>query len=191
MKVNIDMENLTEIVEGSLKASINEVIHNTISEIVANSIKKQFAEKIEDVVGQRLTEYINEYLDTSKITVGGGWGEETKEYTASEYIKQHIGEMMRQNQFTVTETSGYNSGRKVQTTFEDYVKRNLDIDTTIKKSLDEFCSSTKQRITRELKNSFDESMKSMLSSTVLDMLMKTDTYQKINTSLTLLGGSNG
>lgn len=189
MKVNIDMENLTEIVEGSLKTSINEVIHDTISEIVANSIKEQFADKIEDVVSQRLTEYIDDYLDTSKITVGGGWGEEAKEYTASEYIKQHIGEMMRENRFIVTETSGYNSGRKVETTFEDYVKRNLDIDSTIKKSLDDFCSNTKQKITRELKNTFDESLRSMLSSTVLDMLMKTDTYQKINTSLTLLGGS--
>lgn len=189
MKVNIDMENLTEIVEDSLKTTINEVIHNTISEIVASSIKKQFADKIDDVVGQRLTEYINNYLDTSKITVGGGWGEETKEYTASEYIKEHIGNMMKRNEFTVIETSGYNSGRKVQTTFEDYVKRNLDIDSTVKKSLDEFCSSTKQRITRELKSTFDESLRSMLSSTVLDMLMKTDTYQKINTSLTLLGGS--
>lgn len=139
MKVNIDMENLTEIVEGSLKTSINEVIHNTISEIVAALIKEQFSDKIEEVIAQRLNEYINDYLDTTKITVGGGWGEETKEYTASEYIKQHIGEMMRENRFTVTETSGYNSGRKVETTFEDYVKRNLDIDSTIKKSLDDFC----------------------------------------------------
>ena len=57
----------------------------------------------------------------------------------------------------------------------------------VKHQLENYMKSVKDDINRNIKNVTDQVMKDMLSNTIFDILMQSDTYSKISSGLKLLG----
>ena len=73
MKVNIEMENLgdtvAEVIEQNIKKTVNDII---VSE-VQHFIDENYKAAIEEIANQKMREYVENYIKTATITVGGGW----------------------------------------------------------------------------------------------------------------------
>jgi len=127
-----------------------------------------------------LTEFVNEYIETSTITVGGGFysNEGAKTYTVAEYIKKELADSLKKGKLKIKNNDRYGDGFK-EVTFEEFVKQSFDIDGAIKKELESFMKKTKQDINSKIDSTFTDVTKNMLSETVLNVLMKNDTFAKI------------
>lgn len=72
--------------------------------------------------------------------------------------------------------------------FSTFIKSSFDVNAAIKSQLETFITSAKKDINAQMKECFDSTTKTMLSETVFNMLMQSDTYSKISNGLKLLEG---
>lgn len=70
--------------------------------------------------------------------------------------------------------------------FEEYVKENLQINEDVKKYLDKNIDDIRKTINQDIKDIFNESTKTMLSNTIVQLLMANSTYKELETSLSTL-----
>lgn len=70
--------------------------------------------------------------------------------------------------------------------FEEYVKENLQINDDVKKCLDKNIDDIRKTINQDIKDIFNESTKTMLSNTIVQLLMANSTYKELETSLSTL-----
>jgi hypothetical protein len=68
-------------------------------------------------------------------------------------------------------------------TFEQYISRQFDFTETIKKELDTFMDDIRKQVNTTMKETFDNSTKSMLSNAVLSILSANDTYRQIENNI--------
>ena len=192
MKVNIDMENLSTIIEEITQANVQKAVDDAVQTVINSYIEKNYKSMIETAVNQKLADYLENYFTTVTITIGGGWNEKdnpVQTYTIEEYIKKKIGEIMSTQKLTVKEKNRYGTYYDKEVSFEDFVKKNFDVSSEVKEQLTDFVKKTKNDINSEIKKIFDNTTRDMLSETVFNMLVSTDTYSKINNSIKLLGGN--
>lgn len=192
MKVNIEMENLGDTVAEVIEQNIQKTVNDIIVSEVQHFIDENYKAAIEEIANQKMREYVENYIKTATITVGGGWDSKNnpvETYTVEEYIKKQIGSIMEKQSLVIETENRYGSHIKEEVSFEDFIKKTFDINDAIKTQLSTFMRETKNDITTQIKDMFDATTKNMLSETVFNMLVSTDTYSKINNGIKMLGGA--
>lgn len=188
MKVTIDLENLENIVQGTIETNIETVVKEQVETVIKKTIDKMAKDTINDAVSANFERFVNEYITTTMIKVGGNsyWDdEETKEYTVEQYIKSELKARLESNTLRVKKkgrTSSYSDDFE-NVAFEEYINRHFDFDEMIKKDLDKFMDDIRKNVNKTMKDTFDNSTKSMLSTAVLNILSANDTYRQIENNI--------
>lgn len=190
MKVTIDLENLQNIIESALNKNIETVVKEKVSDLISEQIKNTAKEQIEEICNKRMSDFVEEYIKTTKITVGGGFysDDEIKEYTVEQYIKNQLAEIMKNQSFKTHKKDNYGRNQEKEVTFDYFVKETFDVNSIVKKEIEAFVSQTKRKISDNIKSVFDNATKNMLSENVFNVLMASESYQKINDSIKRLAG---
>lgn len=188
MKVTIDLENLENLVEGTIEKNIESVVKEQVESVIKKTVDKMAKDTINNVVSANFERFVDEYITTTTIKVGGNsyWdNEETKEYTVEQYIKKELKERLESKTLKAKKkgrTSSYSDDFE-NVTFEEYINRHFDFDEMIKKDLDKFMDDIRKQINKTMKDTFDNSTKSMLSNAVLNILSANDTYRQIESNI--------
>lgn len=188
MKVNIDMENLSNAVEIAITENVNNVIKDVIEKKISTYIDKNYKKIIEITINEKMEEYLKNYLETTTITVGEGLlNQNIKTYTIQEYINKQISDIMNNKKFETEIKDRWGEKSFQEVSFDEFIKQSFDVSKEVKHQLENYIKSVKDDINRNIKNVTDQVMKNMLSNTIFDILMQSDTYSKISSGLKLLG----
>ena len=188
MKVTIDLENLENLVEETIEKNIESVVKEQVESVIKKTVDKMAKDTINNVVSANFERFVDEYITTTTIKVGGNsyWdNEEAKEYTVEQYIKKELKERLESKTLKAKKkgrTSSYSDDFE-NVTFEEYINRHFDFDEMIKKDLDKFMDDIRKQINKTMKDTFDNSTKSMLSNAVLNILSANDTYRQIESNI--------
>lgn len=188
MKVTIDLENLEGIVQGTIQKNIETVVKEQVESVIRKTIDEMAKDTISDVISGNFERFVNEYITTTTIKVGGNsyWNdEESKEYTVEQYIKRELKARLESKTLRTKQkgrTTSYSNDFE-NVTFEDYINRTFDFEEMIKKDLDKFMDDIRKNVNKTMKDTFDNSTKSMLSSAVLSILNANDTYRQIENNI--------
>ena len=179
LKVEYDMEEMVLGIIEAVKAEIKPEIADEIREEIKAEVKAEIIEKLKSDIPDEtevwLKQIMSEIYENEKISVGGGWREDPKEYTLKEYTIEQIKERIINN----------NCGSKKSyspESFEEWFK-NQCVDPDIKKVIDREIKNVRDDVNKKVKNMFDDSTKQMLSEAVLNVLMANDTYKKIEANI--------
>lgn len=187
MKVTIDLENLESLVQNTMETNIE----NIVKEQIEGTVRKVAADLAEKIIKEKVSEnfqrFVDEYIANTKIKVGGDyWGDiEEKEYTVEQYIKKELKDRLDSNRLRAKKkgrTSSYSDDFEY-VSFEEYINRQFDFDDMIKKDLDKFMDDIRKQVNQTMKETFDNSTKSMLSNAVLNILGANETYRRIENNI--------
>ena len=169
MKVTIDLENLENLVQTTMEKNIENIVKTQVESAVHEVADDLAKKEIRDTVADNFQRFVDEYIATTKITVGGGyWGDtERKEYTVEQYIKNELKNKLESKTL------------RVKKKFEEYIKRQFNFENDIKKVLDAFMDDIRTQVNTTMKNTFDVATKNMLSTAVLNILGANETYRQI------------
>lgn len=188
MKVTIDLENLEQLVQTTTEKNIESIIKKQVAKTVRETIDELAKEVITDTVTENFQRFVDEYIKTTTIKVGGNsyWDdEEQKEYTVEQYIKYELKKRLESKKLRVKKkgrTSSYSDDFE-EVTFEEYIKRSFNPEELIRSDLDTFMDEIRKDINKTMKETFDNSTKNMLSSAVLNILTANDTYRQIENNI--------
>jgi hypothetical protein len=187
MKVTLELDNLENIVQTTLEKNLENVVKEQIADIVKKTADNLIKDTIITQISENFQRFVDEYITTKKIKVGGSYwdNEPEQEYTVEQYIKQQIKERLDSKQLKVKKKgrSGSYSDDYENITFEQYISRQFDFTETIKKELDTFMDDIRKQVNTTMKETFDNSTKSMLSNAVLSILSANDTYRQIENNI--------
>lgn len=187
MKVTLELDNLENIVQTTLEKNLENVVKEQIADIVKKTADNLIKDTINTQVSKNFQRFVDEYIVTKKIKVGGSYwdNEPEQEYTVEQYIKQQIKERLDSKQLKVKKKgrSGSYSDDYENVTFEQYISRQFDFTETIKKELDTFMNDIRKQVNTTMKETFDNSTKNMLSNAVLGILSANDTYRQIENNI--------
>lgn len=196
MKATIDLENLENIVVSGIQKNIEVIIKEEVDHIVHKQVDSIAKKKVEELVNDNFEKFVNEYITTTVIKIGGSYwdNEEPRECTVEQFIKQQLKERLESNTLKVRKTDSYsNDFEKVS--FEEYIKKicNVDkeIENTFGKKLNKFMDDIRKDINKTMKDTFDNSTKSLLSNAVLNILSANDTYRQIENNIKCIADKKG
>lgn len=183
MKVTIDLENLENLVQTTMEKNIENIVKTQVESAVHEVADDLAKKEIRDTVADNFQRFVDEYIATTKITVGGGyWGDtECKEYTVEQYIKNELKNKLESKTLRVKKkgrSSSYSDDYE-DVSFEEYIKRQFNFENDIKKVLDIFMDDIRTQVNTTMKNTFDTATKNMLSTAVLNILGANETYRQI------------
>ena len=187
MKVTIDLENLESLVQNTLEKNITTIVQAQVDAAVRKVVDDLAKEIIQDKVSENFQRFVDEYITTTKIKVGGGYWDDTdaKEYTVEQYIKKELKERLESKTLKAKKkgrTSSYSDDFET-VSFEDYISRKFDFDKMIKDDLDQFMDGIRKQVNETMKETFDNSTKNMLSSAVISILGANETYRQIENNI--------
>lgn len=184
MKITMEMDNLTGLIESAVTKNIETVIQEQVDLRTKAEIEKRAKEIIPEVVSEQLQEYIKEFITQATITEGGGLysKEPAKEYTVEEFIKKEIAERLQSQNLKVKSDSKYGD-RFEEVTFEEFIKKEFDVNKLINNKLVWFISETKKEINERIDATFTDVTKNMLSETVYNVLLRNDTFTKLSENI--------
>lgn len=177
MKVTLDMENLGKLVGDAVEASLDNIIREEVRGMIVKQTQSAAKEIVETIVNEKLEEYVKDYIKTATISVGGGWNSAPKVYSVEEYIKKEISDIMESQKLKTNDR--YNP----TVTFEDFIKSQFDANVLVKKQLEQFMKKVKDDINNNVNNMFNQTTQAALSSAVMNMLMKSDTFLDMQDSI--------
>lgn len=187
MKVTLELDNLENIVQTTLEKNLGNVVKEQIADIVKKTADNLIKDTINTQVSKNFQHFVDEYITTKKIKVGGSYwdNEPEQEYTVEQYIKQQIKERLDSKQLKVKKKgrSGSYSDDYENVTFEQYISCQFDFTEAIKKELDTFMNDIRKQVNTTMKETFDNSTKNMLSNAVLGILSANDTYRQIENNI--------
>lgn len=187
MKVTIDMENLETLVQTTMEKNIENIVKEQIEGTVRKVADDLSKKVIADEVSENFQHFVDEYIANTKIKVGGNYWDDTEEqeYTVEQYIKNELKDRLDSGKLRVKKkghTSSYSDDFE-QVSFEEYINRQFDFDEMIKKDLDKFMDDIRKQVNKTMKETFDNSTKSMLSTAVLNILGANETYRQIENNI--------
>ena len=187
MKVTIDMENLETLVQTTMEKNIDNIVKEQIEGTVRKVADDLSKKVIADEVSENFQRFVDEYIANTKIRVGGNYWDDTEEqeYTVEQYIKNELKDRLDSGKLRVKKkgrTSSYSDDFE-QVSFEEYINRQFDFDEMIKKDLDKFMDDIRKQVNKTMKETFDNSTKSMLSTAVLNILGANETYRQIENNI--------
>ena len=180
MKALIDLENLEDVVEQTLENNIKTVIKEQVDSSVRKYIDDLARKVIAEKVSDNFQRFVDEYISTTKIKVGGNyWSDE------EQYIKKELKDRLESKSLRAKKkgrSSSYSDDYE-QVTFEDYIQRQFDFDEMIKKHIDKFMDDIRKQVNKTMKETFNQSTKNMLSNAVLNILGANETYKQIENNI--------
>lgn len=189
MKVTVDMENLSELIEKAANENMQDAINAAMEKVVRQKVDECLKEQSENAINDIIHGMVEKYIAETKVTVGNSWDEEgVNEYTLEQYLKLKIKNIFEKQVFTVVEHDSWR-GRDTRTevSFKDYIDKQMDVEAEIKKNMNRFADSVKSQVNRRIKDTLDESMKSALTDNIFAMLSSSQTYQTVARNVQLLG----
>ncbi len=187
MKVTLELDNLENIVQTTLEKNLGNVVKEQIADIVKKTADNLIKDTINTQVSEHFQHFVNEYITTKKIKVGGSYwdNEPEQEYTVEQYIKQQLKEKLDSKKLKSKQKDSYGryTNNYEEVSFETYISRQFDPDEMIKKELDAFMDDIRKQVNTTMKETFDNSTKSMLSNAVLSILSANDTYKQIENNI--------
>lgn len=187
MKVTIDLENLDGLVQDTMENNIKTIVKEQIDSTVRKVVDDLAKEVIQDKVSDNFQRFVDEYITTTKIKVGGGYWDDSdaKEYTVEQYIKKELKDRLESKTLKAKKkgrTSSYSDDFET-VPFEEYINRQFDFNDMIKKELDKFMNDIRKQVNTTMKETFDDSTKNMLSNAVLNILGANETYRQIENNI--------
>ena len=184
MKIPFEMDNLQELIEKSVSGNIEEAVKSQVEDTIKEQITKLGGDIISEIVTKNFNEFVNDYITNTKITVRKEdfWGDaDVNEYTVEEYIKKCLKDRLDNEKFKIKNTYD----RHEEVTFNEYIKNYYvrDMDKEIKKKMDSYFTDIRNQINRTMKETFDNTTKDMLSSTVLNILTQNNTYKQLENNI--------
>lgn len=179
LKIEYDMKEMFIGIKEAVKEELKPVIAEEIRDEIKAEAKKEIMDRVKellpDLTEKWLKDLLVEIYSTEKISVGGGWDKDAKEYTLKEYVIEQIKERIVNN----------NCGSKRSYSSETFAQwfTSQCVDTEIKRVIDREIKDVRDDVNRNVKNLFDSSTKEMLSQTLLNMLMANETYKKIEANI--------
>lgn len=187
MKVTLELDNLENIVQTTLEKNLENVVKEQIADIVKKTADNLIKDTINTQVSKNFQHFVDEYITTKKIKVGGSYwdNEPEQEYTVEQYIKQQLKEKLDSKKLKSKQKDSYGryTNNYEEVSFETYISRQFDPDEMIKKELDAFMDDIRKQVNTTMKETFDNSTKSMLSNAVLSILSANDTYKQIENNI--------
>lgn len=164
--IQIDVEFFTEY--------IRDTIHNTFEseahEIAVREIEKIVEDEYRSVVKSLTVEAVKQIVDrqvsefmAGDITVGGGWAEPTRTLPRNEYLAE-----------------------LVQKKLEEALSKNNTIEYAKKaasEEIEKFARRCRDSINAGIKQRFDETMRQTLTDNVVNLLMASDTFAGLASSV--------
>lgn len=184
MKITFEMDNLQDLIEKSVSKNIEEAVKSQVEDTIKEQVAKLGGDIISEVVTKNFNEFVNDYITNTKITVRKEdfWGDaDVNEYTVEEYIKKCLKERLDNEKFRMM--GKYD--RYEEVTFDEYIKKYYEtyIEKEIKKKMDSYFEDIRNQINRTMKETFDNTTKDMLSSTVLNILTQNNTYKQLENNI--------
>lgn len=187
MKVTLELDNLENIVQTTLEKNLGNVVKEQIADIVKKTADNLIKDTINTQVSKNFQHFVDEYITTKKIKVGGSYwdNEPEQEYTVEQYIKQQLKEKLDSKKLKLKQMDSYGryTNNYEEVSFETYISRQFDPNEMIKKELDAFMDDIRKQVNTTMKEIFDNSTKSMLSNAVLNILSANDTYRQIENNI--------
>ena len=187
MKVTLELDNLENIVQTTLEKNLGNVVKEQIADIVKKTADNLIKDTINTQVSKNFQHFVDEYITTKKIKVGGSYwdNEPEQEYTVEQYIKQQLKEKLDSKKLKLKQMDSYGryTNNYEEVSFETYISRQFDPNEMIKKELDAFMDDIRKQVNTTMKETFDNSTKSMLSNAVLNILSANDTYRQIENNI--------
>lgn len=187
MKVTLELDNLENIVQTTLEKNLGNVVKEQIADIVKKTADNLIKDTINTQVSKNFQHFVDEYITTKKIKVGGSYwdNEPEQEYTVEQYIKQQLKEKLDSKKLKLKQMDSYGryTNNYEEVSFETYISRQFDPNEMIKKELDVFMDDIRKQVNTTMKEIFDNSTKSMLSNAVLSILSANDTYRQIENNI--------
>lgn len=187
MKVTLELDNLENIVQTTLEKNLENVVKEQIADIVKKTADNLMKDTINTQVSKNFQHFVDEYITTKKIKVGGSYwdNEPEQEYTVEQYIKQQLKEKLDSKKLKLKQMDSYGryTNNYEEVSFETYISRQFDPNEMIKKELDAFMDDIRKQVNTTMKEIFDNSTKSMLSNAVLSILSANDTYRQIENNI--------
>ena len=187
MKVTLELDNLENIVQTTLEKNLENVVKEQIADIVKKTADNLIKDTINTQVSKNFQHFVDEYITTKKIKVGGSYwdNEPEQEYTVEQYIKQQLKEKLDSKKLKLKQMDSYGryTNNYEEVNFETYISRQFDPNEMIKKELDAFMDDIRRQVNTTMKEIFDNSTKSMLSNAVLSILSANDTYRQIENNI--------
>jgi len=189
LQANIELTGLQSMAEEALKEVLSQSVKDTVTKIVQDSIETKYKDVIEERVSTMLASQIDNMLYNYKIQIGGDYfsKEPVREVTIAELTDEKVKEYIINKQFSREDS--YGNYHHVET-FDDYVKDSLDIDRKIKRELDTFIYDTRDDINNKMKKMFNESTRTLLSDSILNLLQQNETYRRIETNISTIAGKD-
>lgn len=75
-------------------------------------------------------------------------------------------------------------------TFEDYVKRELNVDASVQKTLDQFMKKVRDDVSNNITKMFDQTTQAALSSVVMNMLSNSNAFMEMRDNLKRITDGN-
>lgn len=184
MKITFEMDNLQELIEKSVSNNIEEAVKSQVEDTIKEQVTKLGGDIISEVVTKNFNEFVNDYITNTKITVRKEdfWGDaDVNEYTVEEYIKKCLKDRLDSEKIKTEDRYG----NRKEITFSEYIKNNYAsyMDDEIKKKMDKYFDDIRKQINKTMKETFDNTTKNMLSSTVLNILTQNNTYKQIENNI--------
>lgn len=184
MKITFEMDNLQDLIEKSVAGNIEEAVKSQVEDTIKEQVIILGGDIISEVVTKNFNEFVNDYITNTKITVRKEdfWGSaDVDEYTVEEYIKKCLKERLDNEKFKIRNMYD----RYEEVTFYDYIKNHYerDMEKEIKKKMDSYFIDIRDQINQTMKETFDNTTKDMLSSTVLNILTQNNTYRQLENSI--------
>ena len=182
-KITVTME--TEVLKQTIVDELHRELFSSLKASVLEEAKAEIIPELKKEVTNHTREIVKGMIDdiykNEKITVGGGWNEKQEELTFEQFVKNEIKKTIQDGKFE--DKRGYS------TSFEDYFTKecvNSDIERFMRTNVDEM----RKTINSKLKTLFDKQTKDLLSDTVLNILMASDTYKKVENGVKRLADKN-
>ena len=187
MKVTLELDNLENIVQTTLEKNLENVVKEQIADIVKKTADNLMKDTINAQVSENFQHFVDEYITTKKIKIGGSYwdNEPEQECTVEQYIKQQLKEKLDSKKLKLKKQDSYGryTNNYEEVSFETYISRQFDPSEEIKKELDTFMDDIRKQVNTTMKETFDNSTKSMLSNAVLSILSANDTYRQIENNI--------
>ncbi len=126
MKITMEMDNLQTVVETALKENIENVVREEVDKLIVQGIQDS-KETIQNIINDKMARFVEDYLTTATISIGGGWREDPKTYTIEEYIKSEIADRMESGKFLFKDR--YN--KDTYKSFDEFCKERFNVDAAV------------------------------------------------------------
>lgn len=184
--------NTVNFAQGIINAVVNDLRKLLKAEIM-KELKETIIKDIQsDIKGSVVTiteELVREIYENEVIKIGGGWGEDPKEYTIKQFIMEQIKDSFQDGEVKIKRKDRYGDLRTEKVSFTDWVT-NECVTNEVQKHVDVQMKEVRDEINRKVKKIFDESTRSMLSENVMSILLANDTYRKLENSIACIANKS-